>query len=58
MALKAKEFRITFTNKGFVLCNSYEQREGGVYWKRDRTEGYSANDLIKSIQEIRNGKPV
>ena len=62
------KYKISFTNRGFVICNSYEQRENGVYWKTtynkgknvhgelitSTLEGFSTNDLVKSIEEYDN----
>lgn len=55
---KRKEYKISFTNKGFVICHWYDQREGGVYWKRDTVEGYSTNDLVKKIEEVEDESTV
>ncbi len=46
------KFKITFTNKGILVVDSYDQREGGIYWSNGNIRGYSTNDLVKSVEEI------
>ena len=46
------KFKITFTNKVILIVDSYDQREGGIFWARETIQGYSTNDLIKSVEEI------
>jgi hypothetical protein len=49
------KYKITFTNKGFLIVDSYDQTEGGVYWSNGSIRGYSTNDLVKNIEEVTNG---
>ena len=47
-----KRFKILFTNRGFVVCDSYDQRESGIYWINGSIQGYSRNQMIKSVEEL------
>jgi hypothetical protein len=53
---KKAQYKITFSNKGIVIVDSFDRREGGVYWQKETIQGYSSNDLIKSIEEIEDGQ--
>ena len=46
------KFKRTFTNKGCLIVDSYDQRSGGVYWVNGSVQGYSSNELVKNIEEI------
>lgn len=50
MEINEVKYVITFAIKGFVICDSYEKRENGVYWKHGSLQGFATNDQIKMIE--------
>ena len=56
--MKKKKYLITLTNHGSLMVESYDRRDGGVYWVDGSIQGYAVNDQIKSIDEIKNDKKI
>ena len=50
--MRKKKYIISFSNKGSVTVDSYDQRDGGVYWVNGTIQGYSVNQFVKSIVEV------
>ena len=53
---RLEKIKITFSNQGIVICDSYEKTENGIAWTNGTIQGFSTNDLIRKIEDPNENK--